>query len=366
MFSARDLLSPRTRVRLFEAWRSSGLGQAVGARALKIIAVLLVMVTGIGFVDYLTGPLPSLSIFYLLPVSAGAMLLGRRGGFLLSALCGASSLFSDVVFVPHDVHRGVSAWNALLMVVTLMVLVELLARLRERTLEAVKAEERSREFLAFAAHQLRTPIAALRSGVDALVVGGADEPEASDVLSGLARDADRAARLISSLLRVARLDEHEPLPMRTADVACIAHEEMQRTAIRHPSLSWEFEVVPGADTGTACNPDSLSEAIANLLDNASRHARHHVEVSVREGDRGVEVAVTDDGAGLPRAGRDTAFLRFVSLDGDGGSGLGLAIARGICEAHGGTLRYDERSFVVSIPKRAVEDRVRSSASSTSS
>ncbi|WP_333759298.1 sensor histidine kinase, partial [Streptomyces sp. ISBFB 2968] len=86
----------------------------------------------------------------------------------------------------------------------------------------------------------------------------------------------------------------------------------------------------------------LGRVLANLLDNAERHARSVVEVSVRwDGDTAL-VAVTDDGEGVPAADRERIFERFVRLDDarsrdDGGAGLGLAIARDVAVRHGGTL-----------------------------
>jgi signal transduction histidine kinase len=343
MSSAHDLVRELTR--------------ATPRSRMLVTVALLLAVAGIGVIDYATGPLPSLSVFYLVPVSAGAVLLGRRMGFVVAAVCGATSLVCDVVFVGRYPHRAVSAWNAALMAITLMFLVEVLTRLRQRTLDAVQAEERSREFLGFAAHQLRTPIAGLRSGVDALAVTDDSDLERDALLSGLARDAERAARLITSLLRVARLDEHEPMPMRAADLASAAHVEIERASMRHPAISWELRAAGDADTVTMCNPDALGEAIANLLDNAGRHARERVTLSMRQTESAIEIDITDDGDGLSRAVMDSAFDRFVSLDGFGGSGLGLPIARGICEAHGGTLRYQGGSFAMSIPRRPMKTRV---------
>lgn len=86
----------------------------------------------------------------------------------------------------------------------------------------------------------------------------------------------------------------------------------------------------------------LGRVLANLLDNAQRHARSAVTVSVRrEGDRAV-VGVADDGDGVPDVDRERIFERFVRLDAarsrdDGGAGLGLAIARDVAVRHGGTL-----------------------------
>jgi signal transduction histidine kinase len=90
----------------------------------------------------------------------------------------------------------------------------------------------------------------------------------------------------------------------------------------------------------------LARVIGNLLDNAERHARSTVTVSVRAAERGgVVVEVSDDGAGVPPKERERIFERFVRLDeartrDDGGAGLGLAIARDVAVRHGGRLTVD--------------------------
>ena len=100
-----------------------------------------------------------------------------------------------------------------------------------------------------------------------------------------------------------------------------------------------------------CNPDALAEALINLLDNAHRHARRTVVVEVVDVGTDLKITVTDDGPGLPAGMTEVAFRRFVTLDGQRGSGLGLAIARGLAEAHGGTLTYAAGSFRMRLPRR---------------
>ncbi len=96
---------------------------------------------------------------------------------------------------------------------------------------------------------------------------------------------------------------------------------------------------------------SDQDAVANLLDNARRHARGQVTVEVEATPTAVEIAVLDDGPGLPDGTSERVFERFVSLDGEGGSGLGLPIARGLIEAQGGRLTYEDHRFVIRLPNR---------------
>jgi len=307
----------------------------------------VVTIAAIGVVDDVTGPLWSMSVFYLVPVAVATGVAGRRVGAALAALSALSGLLSDVVLQPHYAHRTVAAWNVMFMFCTLLVVVELVDRLRRRALEARQAELRGREFLAFAAHQLRTPIAAIRSTADALVVSGREGPEHEELLRAITSESARAGRLVNSLLRIARLDQHEPLPLRQADLAGLVEAEVQRARARAGMIEWSL-VSDGA-IDVFCNPESLGEAVAALLDNAQRHARERVSVLVRAVDGAAEVTVSDDGPGLPAGKAAAAFDRFVTLDGGGGSGLGLPIARGIAEAHGGSLHYADGRFTIRVP-----------------
>ena len=90
------------------------------------------------------------------------------------------------------------------------------------------------------------------------------------------------------------------------------------------------------------------EALANVLDNACRHAKGRVDIAVSGVPGSVRVSVVDDGGGLPDGEAERAFDRFVSLDGAGGAGLGLPIARSLLRTQGGDLSYEDGCFVLRI------------------
>ncbi|MCX4845174.1 HAMP domain-containing sensor histidine kinase [Streptomyces sp. NBC_00893] len=212
-----------------------------------------------------------------------------------------------------------------------------LARTTNETLTALEASvERQRRFVADASHELRSPIASLRTQLEV----GAAHPELLDV-PGAVADTVRLQALAADLLLLARLDAGERPGRTVLDLGALVREEVsQRGGDRIPVTvsvpdSGEFEV--------AGSRGQLARVIGNLLDNAQRHARSAVTVSVRPAERGdVVVAVTDDGAGVPPEERERIFERFVRLDDartrdDGGAGLGLAIARDVAARHGGRL-----------------------------
>ncbi|MTV25474.1 HAMP domain-containing histidine kinase [Nitriliruptoraceae bacterium ZYF776] len=213
--------------------------------------------------------------------------------------------------------------------------------------QAHAAEERSQRFLADAAHQLRTPVAGLRASAEALVTGRAGV-ERDHLLVHLARESARTGRLLDDLLTVAHLDRGRELAADTLDLAALAASEADRLRTRRPDL--DVVTVDAGRAEVVGDEAGLREAIANLLDNAGRHARARVEVQVAVAPgRGVGVRVADDGPGLDLDQVEVVFDRFVSLDDAGGSGLGLPIARGIARAHGGDVRWLEDAFVLTLP-----------------
>ncbi|MFE4332044.1 sensor histidine kinase [Streptomyces sp. NPDC056831] len=214
-----------------------------------------------------------------------------------------------------------------------------LARTTNETLTALEASvDRQRRFVADASHELRSPIASLRTQLEV----GAAHPELLDV-PGAVADTVRLQVLAADLLLLARLDAGERPGRTTLDLGALVHEEVsQRTGDRIPVAlsvpdSGAFEV--------AGSRGQLARVIGNLLDNAERHAERTVTVSLRAERGGVVVAVTDDGTGVPPDERERIFERFVRLDDartrdEGGAGLGLAIARDVAARHGGRLTVD--------------------------
>ncbi|CAM5624084.1 HAMP domain-containing sensor histidine kinase [Streptomyces hirsutus] len=204
-----------------------------------------------------------------------------------------------------------------------------LARTTNETLAALETSvERQRRFVADASHELRSPIASLRTQLEV----AAAHPELLD-LDGAVEDTVRLQHLAADLLLLARLDAGERPVDARVDLAALAREEAAgRTGV---TVDVESAEVAGSR-------GQLARVLGNLLDNGRRHARETVSVSVRrEGDRAV-LAVADDGDGVAEADRERIFERFVRLDAarsrdDGGAGLGLAIARDVAVRHGGTL-----------------------------
>lgn len=204
-----------------------------------------------------------------------------------------------------------------------------LARTTNQTLAALETSvERQRRFVADASHELRSPIASLRTQLEV----AAAHPELLD-LDGAVEDTVRLQRLAADLLLLARLDAGEGPGDKRVDLGEVARREARgRDGV---SVTTEAVEVTGSRA-------QLERVLGNLLDNARRHARSAVTVSVRRDGAWAIAEVADDGEGVAAADRERIFERFVRLDearsrDDGGAGLGLAIARDVAARHGGTL-----------------------------
>ena len=214
--------------------------------------------------------------------------------------------------------------------------------------DARASEDLSRRFLADAAHQLRTPIAGIRACAETLLRGTTAE-QRDRLLADVVRETARASRLMTSLLRLARLDRGEVLSARPSDIVALCESEAERARLLAPDLDISVHVLDAPPRGLRLDPGAVQEILANLLDNARRHAATRVDVMIRDTGGRVEVGVTDDGPGVPPTAVDRIFERFVSVDGRGGSGLGLPIARELARAHHGDLIYRGKVFVLDLP-----------------
>jgi signal transduction histidine kinase len=209
-----------------------------------------------------------------------------------------------------------------------------LARTVNATLDRLQtAVEQHKRFVADAAHELRSPLAVLRARLE-LADPGAEAP-AAEALA----DVERIQALTADLLLLARLDAGEPVREQEVDLGQVVAEEAARPRPR-PGVPVHLDIA--ADVLVRGSADQLARLVANLVDNAVRHAATTVAVRLMtDGSRAV-LEVVDDGPGIPPQHRETVFDRFTRLDqararDHGGSGLGLAIAREIATAHHGTL-----------------------------
>ncbi|MES2128521.1 MAG: ATP-binding protein [Pseudomonadota bacterium] len=202
------------------------------------------------------------------------------------------------------------------------------------------AFDAQQNFVADAAHELRTPLAALK--LQALSLERADNPEARDVAIGrLTAGIERATRLVEQLLVLARQESHDGAG--TQDVALA--ELARRTVGDLAGIAQARQIDLGLAQADAVivqgQGDALSILLRNLVDNAIKYTPEGgtVDLSVHAGDGAPTVVVEDSGPGIPEEERERVFDRFYRIAGSeaSGSGLGLAIIKSIAERHGATL-----------------------------
>ncbi|THV35613.1 sensor histidine kinase [Glycomyces buryatensis] len=215
------------------------------------------------------------------------------------------------------------------------------------------AESQQRQFVADASHELRSPLAILRTQIEI----AQDHPDLLDLEATLA-DVIRLQDLAADLLLLARLDAGERPPHVAVPFTELVREEVaRRAAAERVPVRLELE----EDLTVTGVRNHLSRVIANLLDNAGRHSRGAVAVRLAAEDDGwLRLEIADDGNGVPVEERARIFDRFVRLDesrsrDDGGAGLGLAIVRDVVSAHGGAIEVADAPeggamFTIRLPR----------------
>jgi two-component system, OmpR family, sensor kinase len=220
-------------------------------------------------------------------------------------------------------------------------LAESLNALLARLDEALSAQRR---FTADAAHELRTPLAALKLQVG-LAKRAQDDVQRTAALGELEAGVDRASHLVDQLLTMARLEPESPdRRNESVDLAALAKEAI----VARASLAGDKRIdlgLTGASSATVRgDPAMLAMMIGNLLDNALRYtpAGGRIDVSIDSAADGARLSVIDNGPGIAPAERERVFERFHRGSAQGtGSGLGLSIVRRIANAHGAAVTLGE-------------------------
>jgi signal transduction histidine kinase len=234
------------------------------------------------------------------------------------------------------------------------------------------AFNRQQEFVADAAHELRTPLMSLRAATD-LLAQHTNEPLAvhRDLFDDVRSELLRLERLTSDLLTLARSDlETLDLALGAVDLGVLAADVVRKTL----PLAQEHDVQLTLDRldvplSIEADPDRLQQVFLILLDNALKHtpAGGTVTVSVTKKGSEARLVIHDTGIGIPPEALPRLFDRFYRVNHartrrDGGAGLGLAIARRIIEAHGGQIAImstpgDGTSAIIRLPANARLDHV---------
>jgi two-component system sensor histidine kinase QseC len=204
--------------------------------------------------------------------------------------------------------------------------------------------ENERRFTADAAHEMRTPLAGLKTQAQ-VARGATDDDARQHALDRLIEGCDRAARLVDQLLTLARLEPAAGRPPGSCDLVAIARPVVAELAPFALASDVEVELLAPAALRADGHPDLLSVLLRNLVDNAIRYSPRgsRVRVEIARIDDAARLTVADQGRGVGPGERARIGQRFYRVLGSGetGSGLGLSIVRRIVEIHGARLRFED-------------------------
>ena len=262
----------------------------------------------------------------------------------------------------HPRRIGVPARHLTVRVTPLgarLVLVLLEDRTRERQVEAIR-----RDFVANVSHELKTPVGAIRLLSEA-VTDAADDPEAVQRFAGrMSMESMRLGRLVQQIIELSRLQDDDPLE----EPGSVSVDRLLDRVIDENSTdayTKSIQVVRDGDKELVIlgSLEQVALAVSNLVSNAVSYSPDGstVVVSTRAEATTVEIAVTDQGIGIPPSEIDRIFERFYRVDparhrSTGGTGLGLSIVKHVAASHGGDVRVwsvegQGSTFTLTLPRK---------------
>lgn len=230
------------------------------------------------------------------------------------------------------------------------------------------AERTRQDFVANASHELKTPLAVIRSSIETLQEGAADDPAArAAFMDQIMREVDRLTDMIKDMLSLARIEsgtlglEPHPVPLGRAISDCMERHHPRAdtktlTLVEKPPTDVPADVPAWAD------PDALRQVLDNLVDNAIKYTPNGGRIAVRWGATADSVSfeVEDTGVGIPEADVNRVFERFYRVDkargrAEGSTGLGLSIVKHLVQAMRGQIRVSSKvgkgtTFRVTLPR----------------
>ncbi|WP_394826110.1 sensor histidine kinase [Pendulispora albinea] len=201
-----------------------------------------------------------------------------------------------------------------------------------------QAARRQREFVSDASHELRSPVASIRTQLEVALLHP-DPSRWPAVARDVLEEDARLEKLVASLLLLARLDETTTVAQGEVD--------LDDLVLEHAARPWRLPVDVQRVQAVRLVGDrpQLACVVRNLIENAVRHGKTRVAIATSAGRRTIRLTVDDDGAGIPEAHRTRVFERFTRLEEGrsrdaGGAGLGLSMVQRIVELHGGSVHVE--------------------------
>lgn len=229
-----------------------------------------------------------------------------------------------------------------------------------------RLESLRRDFVANVSHELKTPVTSIKGFLEAVFDMGLDDPdEVRRYLEIVFRHADRLNAIIDDLLTLSRLEEEtdrRDISFAVADLREVVQSAIDLSTIKAAGRSIAIELRCMDSVQAKVNAALLEQALVNLIDNAIKYsdAGASVQITIEHGEQGIQIAVVDQGSGIPEQHQARLFERFYVVDKGrsrklGGTGLGLAIVKHIANVHDGQVHVQSKlgvgsTFTISLPE----------------
>lgn len=244
--------------------------------------------------------------------------------------------------------------------------------LRQLAADLSDENRRKTEFIATLAHELRNPLAPIRTGLDLMRLSGNNSPATNKVHEMMGRQLNQMVHLIDDLLDIARINsgkvrlKKERIELRDTISSAV---EAVMPSIKAANQTLDV-AIPDIPVVLDADPTRLAQVFSNLLSNATKYTPHdgHIRMVVQLVDRGVDVTITDNGIGIPAPALFEVFNMFNQVSrsmggSQGGLGIGLSLVRSLVRMHGGEVSAASpgegagSTFTVHLPVvvNAVED-----------
>jgi len=307
------------------------------------------------------------------PVASAIRSLGLRA-YVCHPLIAGGELFGTLAFGSSTETEHTQESVGLFRAVSDLVALAIARRRAEQSLR--DADRRKDLFLATLAHELRNPLAPLRSGIDLLQAATHDPETIAITLAVMERQVMQLTRLVDDLLEVSRITQGR-LELRKCrvELAAIVESALEQTRALFDEAGHELTIdVPQETIELDADPVRLAQVLVNLLSNAAKYtpAGGHVRLSAEPSEAAIALTVSDDGLGIPAAKLERIFEMFERVDGSlerntKGLGLGLTLVKSLVEMHGGTVEAHSEglgrgsSFTIKVPTVPRESRVTASS-----
>lgn len=319
------------------------------------LIVSILIISGIGAIDYITGPELSISIFYLIPISflASKEKVSMKMIGLISLFASAtwfsiefSSQAYSYVFFP--IWNGFVRLSIFLLVGYLVYNYRLKAnRLKETNIELERLNQEKNKFIGIAAHDLRSPLAGIHGLIEILLMEKSrlseEQIEISDNIMRLSRNM---LTLIQNLLSISSIESGIlNVDLQTRNYLLFVEEQVFLYEIMAKKKNITISLKNDSpDIEAIFDPHYMTQALGNLLSNAIKYSPRNSTVTVRihQTQQGIVTEVSDKGAGITKEDQTKLFNYFQTVstkptNGEASTGLGLAIAKKIIAVHNGTI-----------------------------